>query len=77
MAFSADYPIRQGTGRVQLIRSRADAELPLHDGSVVSIRDATAADAVDVRRFMENLSPSSRYLRFLMAIREFPECVTL
>jgi len=58
---------------VQLIRSRADAEVLLHDGSVVSIRDATAADAAEVRRFMDHLSPSSRYLRFLMAIREFPE----
>ena len=58
---------------MQLIRSRADTEVLLHDGSIVSIRDATAADAADVRRFMDNLSPSSRYLRFLMAIREFPE----
>lgn len=58
---------------MQLIRSRADAEVLLHDGSVVSIRDATAADAAEVRRFMDHLSPSSRYLRFLMAIREFPE----
>jgi acetyltransferase len=58
---------------VQLIRSGADSEVLLHNRSIATIRDVTSAEAADVGRFMHNLSPSSRYLRFLMAVREFPE----
>jgi acetate---CoA ligase (ADP-forming) len=39
----------------------------LRDGSVATVRVATAADAAAMRQFFHNLSPDSRYLRFFTA----------
>jgi len=58
---------------VQLTGFRAAYKALLHDGSIATIRGVTSTDAADIQRFIRNLSPSSRYLRFLMAIRELPQ----
>jgi RimJ/RimL family protein N-acetyltransferase len=58
---------------VRLIASPAACEFALRDATTASIRDVAAADAPQLQRFIRNLSPSSRYLRFLMAMQELPE----
>jgi acetyltransferase len=45
----------------------------LRDGSIATIRSVNSADAPGLQRFIRNLSSASRYLRFLMGIRELPE----
>jgi GNAT superfamily N-acetyltransferase len=47
--------------------------VPLRDGRRVVIRPATPDDAEGVRAFVRELSPHSRYQRFLVALRELPE----
>ena len=58
---------------MRLTGAAESCELALRGGAAASIRHVSAADAPQLQRFIRNLSPSSRYLRFLMAMCELPE----
>jgi acetyltransferase len=49
------------------------AVVRLHGGNAAVIRRVRAGDAQALQQFFRDLSPASRYRRFLRAIRELPE----
>jgi acetyltransferase len=49
------------------------AVVRLHGGDAAVIRRVRAGDAQALQQFFRDLSPASRYRRFLRAIRELPE----
>ena len=49
------------------------AVVRLHGGAAAVIRRVEAGDAQALQQFFRDLSPASRYRRFLRAIRELPE----
>ena len=61
-------PRRLGVTQITL-----PAVVRLHGGNAVVIRQVEAGDAQALQQFFRNLSPASRYRRFLRAIRELPE----
>jgi acetyltransferase len=58
---------------VQLNRAGPDVVGKAANAAVPIVRPILPADQAGLQRFIRNLSPASRYLRFMMAIRELPE----
>ncbi|MBI3526722.1 MAG: GNAT family N-acetyltransferase [Betaproteobacteria bacterium] len=58
---------------MQLNRAGPGVVVNARNAAVPIIRPILRADESDLQRFIRNLSPASRYLRFMRAVRELPE----
>lgn len=58
---------------MQLNRAGPDIVVNARNAALPIVRPILPADESELQRFIRNLSPASRYRRFMMAIRELPE----